>query len=90
MFTVTIDPVIFSIGHFVIRWYSLIAVGVIVLGSWIASKEARRRGLDENLAVGVVHRATSSRSTPFDSRHSTMCLRARTMFCKNVLTAMPT
>lgn len=54
MFTVTIDPVIFSIGHFMLRWYSLIAVSVIVLGSWIAAKEAKRRGLEEDMVIDGV------------------------------------
>lgn len=54
MFTVSIDPIIFSIGHLMIRWYSLIAVAVVVLGAWIAAKEAKRLGLGEDLVVDGV------------------------------------
>lgn len=51
MFTVSIDPVIFSIGHLMIRWYSLIAVSVVALAAWLATKEAKRRGLDGKLVA---------------------------------------
>jgi phosphatidylglycerol:prolipoprotein diacylglycerol transferase len=32
-----------------IRWYSLIAVAAIVVGFWIATKEAERKGLDKDV-----------------------------------------
>jgi len=47
MITIGIDPVIFSIGHFMVRWYSLIVAFAIGLGVWIAWREAKRKGLDE-------------------------------------------
>jgi phosphatidylglycerol:prolipoprotein diacylglycerol transferase len=49
MITISIDPIIFSVGHFMLRWYSLIVMTAIGVGLWIASREARRRGLDEGL-----------------------------------------
>ena len=45
MITVSIDPVLFGIGHFALRWYGVIVAGSIGLGAWIASREARRKGL---------------------------------------------
>jgi len=45
MITVSIDPILFSIGHIMIRWYSLIVVAAIAVGIWIATKEAERKGL---------------------------------------------
>jgi phosphatidylglycerol---prolipoprotein diacylglyceryl transferase len=49
MITVGIDPVLFHFGgHFAIRWYSLIVVTAISVTLWLATKEAKRRGLDEN------------------------------------------
>jgi len=47
MITISIDPVIFSIGHIMIRWYSLIVTLAIVVGVGIAWREAKRRGLAE-------------------------------------------
>jgi phosphatidylglycerol---prolipoprotein diacylglyceryl transferase len=47
MITIGIDPVIFSIGHFMIRWYGVIVAIAIGAGLWIASREAKRKGLDE-------------------------------------------
>jgi len=47
MITISIDPVIFSIGHIMIRWYSIIVTLAIVVGVGIAWREAKRRGLAE-------------------------------------------
>ena len=44
MVTITIDPFIFSIGHFALRWYSLIVVTAIVVGVWLTAREAERKG----------------------------------------------
>ncbi len=44
MITVPIDPILFSIGHFHVRWYSLIVMGAILLGLWLGAREAERRG----------------------------------------------
>lgn len=45
MFTMPIDPIILSVGHFALRWYSLVILLAIVVGIWIAGREAERRGL---------------------------------------------
>ncbi len=54
MITVSIDPIILSIGHFAIRWYSLILVTAIGVGAWVASREARRRGLDPGVMTDAL------------------------------------
>jgi phosphatidylglycerol:prolipoprotein diacylglycerol transferase len=58
MFTISIDPIIFNIGHFTIRWYSLIVLTAISLGVWLGAREAERRGFDKeeiyDTAVWVV------------------------------------
>lgn len=55
MITVSIDPVIFSIGHFMVRWYGVIVAIAIGLGLWVAAWEARRKGLSEDaFSAGVV------------------------------------
>ena len=47
MITINIDPIIFSIGHLMFRWYGLIVLAAIALGVWIGTREARRRGFSE-------------------------------------------
>ncbi|HLA99278.1 MAG TPA: prolipoprotein diacylglyceryl transferase [Anaerolineales bacterium] len=44
MITISIDPTILSIGHFHLRWYSLIVVMAILVGVWLAGREAERKG----------------------------------------------
>jgi phosphatidylglycerol:prolipoprotein diacylglycerol transferase len=45
MFTINIDPIIFSIGPFAIRWYVLILMAAIVVGVWLTGEEAARKGI---------------------------------------------
>jgi phosphatidylglycerol:prolipoprotein diacylglycerol transferase len=58
MITVSIDPVIFSLGHFMVRWYSVILLAAIGVGVWLAAREAQRRGFKRDEiydgAIGVV------------------------------------
>jgi len=44
LITVTIDPIIFTLGHFHLRWYSLIILLAIGVGLWLVSREAQRKG----------------------------------------------
>jgi phosphatidylglycerol:prolipoprotein diacylglycerol transferase len=44
MITISIDPIIFNIGHFALRWYSLIVMTAIAVGIWLAAREAERKG----------------------------------------------
>jgi len=44
MITIGIDPIIFSIGHLHLRWYSLIVITAISVGIWLAAREAARKG----------------------------------------------
>ena len=46
MLTVSIDPIILSIGHFDLRWYSLIVGTALLVGAWMALKDAHRKGFD--------------------------------------------
>lgn len=55
MITISIDPILFSIGHFHLRWYSLIVTAAVILGVWLALKEAGRKGFNtEQLANSVL------------------------------------
>ncbi|MEW5938307.1 MAG: prolipoprotein diacylglyceryl transferase [Chloroflexota bacterium] len=44
MITISIDPIIFTIGHLAVRWYSLILLAAIVVGVWLTAREAERKG----------------------------------------------
>ena len=58
MITMPIDPILFSFGHFMLRWYSLISITAILVGIWIAGLEADRKGLGkqaiQDLALWLV------------------------------------
>jgi phosphatidylglycerol:prolipoprotein diacylglycerol transferase len=46
-----IDPVIFSIGNFSLRWYGVIVMIGVIVGGMIIEREVRRRG--ETAAMGM-------------------------------------
>ena len=48
MFNITLDPIIFSIGHLQIRWYSLIILIAISVGTWLVAREAARKGFKKD------------------------------------------
>ena len=50
-----LDPAIFSLGHFALRWDGLGIAAASVVGFWLAWREARRKGLlgDEVFDVGL-------------------------------------
>jgi phosphatidylglycerol:prolipoprotein diacylglycerol transferase len=48
MITISLDPIIFSIGHLALRWYSLIVMTAIVIGVWLAAREAGRKGFNKD------------------------------------------
>jgi phosphatidylglycerol:prolipoprotein diacylglycerol transferase len=48
MITIGIDPIILSIGHFHIRWYSLIVMTAIIVGVWLTVREAERKGFKKD------------------------------------------
>src|SRR5512147_47540 len=53
MFTITLDPIIFNIGHFVLRWYSLILLIAIGIGIWLTAHEAERKGFKKDNVYDV-------------------------------------
>jgi phosphatidylglycerol:prolipoprotein diacylglycerol transferase len=44
MLTISIDPIILSIGHFALRWYGLILLAAMAIGVWLTAREAERKG----------------------------------------------
>jgi len=58
MITVSIDPILLSIGHFHLRWYSLIVLVAIATGTWLVAREAARKGFPRaeiyDSAIGVI------------------------------------
>jgi len=43
MISIDIDPVLFRLGHFAVRWYGLIVAGSVGTAVWLAAGEARRK-----------------------------------------------
>jgi phosphatidylglycerol---prolipoprotein diacylglyceryl transferase len=63
MIVVPIDPIIFHVGNFAVRWYALIVMSALFIGLWIAAREAERRGFKKDeiydsaiwvIAAGVI------------------------------------
>jgi phosphatidylglycerol---prolipoprotein diacylglyceryl transferase len=58
MFTMSIDPIIFSIGHFMIRWYGLILMVAMAVGIWLTAREAGRKGFKKeqiyDIAIWII------------------------------------
>ncbi len=48
MFKITLDPIIFSIGHLQFRWYSLIVLTAMCVGTWLVAREAARKGFKKD------------------------------------------
>jgi phosphatidylglycerol:prolipoprotein diacylglycerol transferase len=48
MFKITLDPIIFSIGHLHFRWYSLIVLTAMCVGTWLVAREAARKGFKKD------------------------------------------
>jgi phosphatidylglycerol:prolipoprotein diacylglycerol transferase len=48
MITISIDPIIFSIGHFALRWYGLILMAAVGIGLWLTGREAERKGFKKS------------------------------------------
>ncbi len=48
MFTISIAPIIFQIGHLAVRWYSLILTIAIAVGVWLTAREAEHRGFKKD------------------------------------------
>ncbi|MAT43724.1 MAG: prolipoprotein diacylglyceryl transferase [Anaerolineaceae bacterium] len=46
MIKISINPIIFSIGHFHLRWYSLIVTSAIAIAIWLVIRESNRKGFD--------------------------------------------
>jgi phosphatidylglycerol:prolipoprotein diacylglycerol transferase len=42
---IDVDPIIVHIGPFPLRWYSLMIMLGVVVGTWLAAKFAERRGI---------------------------------------------
>ena len=48
MFTISIDPIIFNIGHFAVRWYGIILMIAMGIGIWLTAREAERKGFKKD------------------------------------------
>lgn len=53
MFIISLDPVLFNIGHFMLRWYSLILLAAMAVGLWLTAREAERKGFKQEQIYDV-------------------------------------
>ena len=53
MFTISIYPIIFNIGHFALRWYGLIILVAMQVGIWLTAREAERKGFKKDDFYGA-------------------------------------
>ena len=51
---INIDPVIFSIGPFALRWYGLMYAVAIILGLWIVRGYATRKGITSAMIYRII------------------------------------
>ncbi len=54
MITIGMDPVIVHIGNFSIRYYSLMIIAAIVVGTYVGLKETRRKGISDDDLFSVL------------------------------------
>jgi phosphatidylglycerol:prolipoprotein diacylglycerol transferase len=58
MITISINPIIFSIGPFMVRWYSLILMIAMAVGVWLTAREAERKGFKKeqiyDIAIWII------------------------------------
>ena len=56
--TISLDPVIFHVGHLAVRWYSLEIMAAIIVAARFVVREFRRKGLDDsnfgNIAIWAI------------------------------------
>jgi phosphatidylglycerol:prolipoprotein diacylglycerol transferase len=52
--TINIDPILFHIGSFSLRWYSLIMVAATIVGAFIFAGQLRRKGVEPGHVVGML------------------------------------
>lgn len=45
---IDIDPVILRLGHFSVQWYSVAIIAAIIVGFYIALREAKRKGISQD------------------------------------------
>ena len=73
--TINIDPILFHIGAFSLRWYSLIMVAATIVGTFIFAGQLRRKSIEPGhvtamLAVVVPSAIVGARrATTEDRRH---------------------
>jgi len=52
--TIDLDPVLFHLGHFAVRWFSILVVVAVAAGWLLGMREAKRKGLDVERLQGIL------------------------------------
>lgn len=50
----TPDPIAFQLGPVVVRWYGILMSSALALGTWLAYREAARKGIDPEQIINIV------------------------------------
>lgn len=50
----TPDPIAFQLGPVVVRWYGILMSTALALGTWLAYREAARKGIDPEQIINIV------------------------------------
>ena len=53
MITITINPIIFTIGHFHLNWYGLIVALALLTGLWLVVNEGQRKGFSKDALFDI-------------------------------------
>ncbi|MBI2847119.1 MAG: prolipoprotein diacylglyceryl transferase [Chloroflexi bacterium] len=51
--TINVDPIILHVGPFGLHWYTLAVTGGIVVAIWLALRESRRKGLNQDKMMSL-------------------------------------
>jgi phosphatidylglycerol---prolipoprotein diacylglyceryl transferase len=52
--TIDIDPILFHLGPFTVRWYGVIMAIAVLVGTWVFSRQLRKRGIAADHALGML------------------------------------
>ncbi len=52
--TINIDPILFHLGPFAVRWYGVIMAIAVLVGAYVFARQLRRRGIDPDHVYGML------------------------------------
>lgn len=52
--TINIDPILFHLGPFAVRWYGVIMMVAVVVGAYVFARQLRKRGISPDHVYGML------------------------------------